>query len=112
MAAVKPGVYLRRGRNAVTAETMQFLLEHKDEVEAVYAALDARADGVRAAMKALDVRAGEFDSLDAAKADLAEREADYAARAETLSAAETEVARREAVLAKLDTELTEFLKED
>ena len=111
-AQVKPGVYMRRGRHAVSAETMQFLLEHENEVEAVYAGLDARADGVRAAMKALDVRAGEFDSLDAALADLTAREADYAARLETLTADEAEVERKAAVLSKAAGDLTALLRED
>ena len=105
IVAVKPGVYLRRGRAAVPAEAARFLVEHENEVEAVLDAFDARADGVRAAMEALDVRAGEFDSLDAAKADLAAREADYAVRLETLVAGEAKVARKVAVMGKLGDDL-------
>ncbi len=44
--AIKPGAYLRRGRAGVSAETMLRLVEHKEELQPIYDALDARRDAV------------------------------------------------------------------
>ena len=49
-ATIKPGAYLRRGRAGVSGDTMMHLLEHKEELQAVYDALDARRDSVLEAM--------------------------------------------------------------
>ncbi|MCH8098411.1 MAG: hypothetical protein IID53_15225 [Proteobacteria bacterium] len=89
-----------------------YLLEHKDELEAMYDGFDARRDGVIEAMKASDTRLGEFDTMDALKADMAEREADYAARVETLAAAEAEVERRVAVLNNVQVEFDKIWNEE
>ena len=48
--AIKPGAYLRRGRAGVSADTAMNLLGHRDELEAVFDALDARRDSVLEAM--------------------------------------------------------------
>ncbi len=88
---VTAGVILRRGIDTLPAAVLKFLVENEAECQKVLDGLDAHRDDAIAAAKALDVRLGEFDSLEEAQADLADREADFAARAEALAAREAKV---------------------
>ena len=90
---VKAREILQRGAANLPAGVLKFLVENEAEIQKLYDGLDAHRDDALAAMAALDVRLGEFDSLDAALADLATREADHAGRAEALAAGEAKLDR-------------------
>lgn len=101
--AIKPGAFLRRGQAGVSAETMMFLIEHKDELQAVYDGLGARRD---AALEAIAASEGKLAATEAAEATLAadrvKREADLADVLIALEAREKKVARGVDALVHLD----------
>ena len=65
-----------------------------------------------AAKTALDTRLGEFATMEAKEADLAERELDCAARVGTVATGEAELRRRAAILDKCCDDVNAILKED
>ena len=98
---VKAREILQRGAANLPAGVLKFLVENEAEVQKLHDGLEAYCADARAAMKALDVRLDAFDSLDAALADLATREADYAARVGTLAAGEAKAQRQVEMLTDL-----------
>ena len=92
--ALKPGAFLRRGLEGVPAQTTKFLIEHKEEVQAVHDALDARRDAALEAIAALEAKLAATEAKEAAMAaDRVRREADLADRIVDLEAREKAVAR-------------------
>ena len=82
---------LRRGIATLPASILKWLAEDPAECQETLDGLDAHRDDAIAAKKALGVRLGEFDSIEAAKVDLASREADLTARVEAVAAAEAKL---------------------
>ena len=102
-AVIKPGAYLRRGRAVVSAEVAMFLIEHKDELEAVYDGLDARRD---AALEAIAAAAAKLAAVDAREGELA---ADREKREGELAAVLSELVPREAAVSRGKKALTDLL---
>ena len=91
---IKPGAFLRAGRGIVGADTLMFLLEHKDELQAVYDGLDAKRD---AALEAISASEAQLAATEAREAALA---ADREKREAALAAVLAELEPREAAVAR------------
>ena len=76
---------LRRGIATLPAGVLKWLSENQAECQEILDGLDAHRTAALDARKALGVRLGEFDSIAAKEADLAQREAYLTARVEAVA---------------------------